>query len=154
MDTRKEQVQLLQMHLSSIRKIAGWTTEQFGDKIGVTKQTISNLENNKTPLSVTQYIAIRAVLDYEIQSTSDNEVLAQVVEILLNRKDEFTDEEFEKISESVGTIAATASGGVASGVLRALSVGLLGGIKAIPLVGIGGAIANSEWLARLLKEKK
>lgn len=53
--------------LSSIRKIAGWTAATLGDKIGVTKQTISNLENQKSPMTFTQYIAIRAVLDAEVE---------------------------------------------------------------------------------------
>ena len=59
-------IERLQDNLALIRKAGGWSAEEFGDMIGVTKQTISNLENKKTPLSKTQYIAIRAVLDYEI----------------------------------------------------------------------------------------
>ena len=66
-DQRQKQINRLQENLSSIRKIAGWTAEVLGNKIGVTKQTISNLENNKTPMNFTQYIAIRSVLDAEIE---------------------------------------------------------------------------------------
>ena len=58
----------LQNNLLLIRNAGGWTAEVFGDMIGVTKQTISNLENKKTEMTKTQYIAIRAVLDYEICS--------------------------------------------------------------------------------------
>ena len=50
----EEIISFLQDNLSSVRKIAGWTTEEFGDKIGVTKQTISNLENKKTAMTRTQ----------------------------------------------------------------------------------------------------
>ena len=46
MDTTKNEIIKLQTHLLSIRKIAGWTAQELGQKIGVTKQTISNLENN------------------------------------------------------------------------------------------------------------
>lgn len=153
MDTKKEQIQLLQKHLSSIRKIAGWTSEQLGDKIGVTKQTISNLENSKTQMSLTQYIAIRAVLDYEIQTNKENVVLAQVVEILLNRNEEFTDEEREKISESVETIAATASGGIVGASLSAVTASLLGGELGLPIAAIGGVAASTVWLSKILKKK-
>lgn len=153
MDTKKEQIQLLQKHLSSIRKIAGWTSEQLGDKIGVTKQTISNLENSKTQMSLTQYIAIRAVLDYEIQTNKENVVLAQVVEVLLNRNEEFTDEEREKISESVETIAATASGGIVGASLSAVTASLLGGVLGLPIAAIGGVAASTVWLSKILKKK-
>ena len=64
-------IKKLQVNLSSIRKIAGWTAQDLGKKIGVTKQTISNLENQKTEMTVTQYIAIRTVLDYEIENNKD-----------------------------------------------------------------------------------
>ena len=71
-DQRQKQINRLQENLSSIRKIAGWTAEVLGNKIGVTKQTISNLENNKTPMNFTQYIAIRSVLDAEIEQNKEN----------------------------------------------------------------------------------
>lgn len=74
------------------------------------------------------HIAIRTVLDYEIQTNKENVVLAQVVEVLLNRNEEFTDEEREKISESVETIAATASGGIMGASLSAVTASLLGGV--------------------------
>lgn len=79
-------------NLSAVRKIAGWTSEQLGEKIGVTKQTISNLENEKTKMTLTQYIAIRSIIDYEIQTNKENSVLPQVVEVLLNHYDEYSEE--------------------------------------------------------------
>lgn len=82
---REKQVDNLQSNLSAIRKVAGWTAEQLGDKIGVTKQTISNLENNRTKMTITQYIAIRSILDYEISNNQENIILPKVVEILLDR---------------------------------------------------------------------
>ena len=46
-DIRVRQVERLQENLATLRKLAGWTAEELGDKIGVTKQTISNWENYK-----------------------------------------------------------------------------------------------------------
>ncbi|MEK3865853.1 helix-turn-helix transcriptional regulator [Paenibacillus sp. FSL H7-0716] len=156
METKSEQntqIACLQKNLSAIRKIAGWTSEQLGERIGVTKQTISNLENAKTPMTLTQYIAIRSIIDFEMQTNKENTVLPQVVDVLLNREEEYTDEEREKISESVRTIAATASGGIGGTALAAVSVGLLGGILGTPLLAIGGVVAGSTWLAKILKGK-
>lgn len=87
LEQRQKQINRLQKNLSSIRKIAGWTAEVLGNKIGVTKQTISNLENKKTPMNFTQYIAIRSVLDAEIEQNKENKVLPQVIAILLDSGD-------------------------------------------------------------------
>ncbi|MEN3006032.1 helix-turn-helix transcriptional regulator [Dehalobacterium formicoaceticum] len=157
METKNQrtfQITCLQKNLSAIRKIAGWTAEQLGEKIGVTKQTISNLENGKTPMTLTQYIAIRAVIDYEIQTNKENTVLPQVVEVLLNRDEEYSDEEREQISENVKTIAATAAGGITGASLAAVSAGLLGGVLGLPIAALGGIAASTVWLSKVIKEKK
>ena len=150
---RAVQIACLQKNLSAIRKIAGWTAEQLGEKIGVTKQTISNLENEKTPMTLTQYIAIRSVIDFEIQSNKGNLVLPQVVEILLDRYEEYSDEDREQIFEKIRTVAATASGGITGASLAAVSAGLLGGIVGFPVVAVGGVVASAVWLSKLLNGK-
>ena len=135
-DQRQKQINRLQENLSSIRKIAGWTAEVLGNKIGVTKQTISNLENNKTPMNFTQYIAIRSVLDAEIEQNKENKVLPQVIAILLDSDNELDNDEYEEIQKSVETVSAVASGGIKGAALlsalTALSpvvIGLLSSVK-------------------------
>ncbi|MGH2232989.1 helix-turn-helix transcriptional regulator, partial [Enterococcus faecalis] len=132
---RQLQINRLQQNLSSIRKIAGWSAETLGNKIGVTKQTISNLENKKTPMTFTQYIAIRAVLDAEIETNKDNEALPKVISILLDSVDSIDDNEYKDVQKSVATVTATASGGVASSAL----LGLLGAISPLAVSLIGTA---------------
>lgn len=135
-DQRQKQINRLQENLSSIRKIAGWTAEVLGNKIGVTKQTISNLENNKTPMNFTQYIAIRSVLDAEIEQNKENKVLPQVIAILLDSGDELDNDEYEEIQKSVETVSAVASGGIKGAALLSaltalspLVIGLLSSVK-------------------------
>jgi transcriptional regulator with XRE-family HTH domain len=147
------QIACLQKNLSSIRKIAGWTSEKLGERIGVTKQTISNLENGKTPMTLTQYIAIRSILDFEIQSNKENTVLPQIIEILLNRDEEYTEEEREKISENVKALAATAAGGIGGAALARVSAGLIGGVLGASVIAIGGIVASSIWLSKILNDK-
>ena len=86
-DERVLRIKRLQDNLSVVRKIAGWTTEQLGNKIGISKQTISNLENNKNPLTFARYIATRTILDYEIETSTTNGVLPKAVTILLDSAD-------------------------------------------------------------------
>ena len=136
LEQRQKQINRLQKNLSSIRKIAGWTAEVLGNKIGVTKQTISNLENKKTPMNFTQYIAIRSVLDAEIEQNKENNVLPQVIAILLDSGDEWDNDGYEEIQKSVETVSAVASGGIKGAALLSaltalspLVIGLLSSVK-------------------------
>jgi transcriptional regulator with XRE-family HTH domain len=158
-EKKKKQIELLQQNLCSIRKIAGWTAEQFGEKIGVTKQTISNLENSKTPMSLTQYIAIRSILDYEIESNQENTVLRQVIDILVDKGAELEEENYSEIRETVDTVAASASNGKTGASLEKIFISLLTsslGISTLKTLGI--ALGHSEimtktaiWLKKILK---
>lgn len=114
-----EMIIRLQDNLSIIRKIAGWTTEELGKRIGVTKQTISNLENNKTKMTLTQYIAIRTILDYEIQMNTKNVLLKKVVDILLD-EESISEEDNLKIKKTMETIAAAMAGGADPDVLQSI----------------------------------
>lgn len=138
-EKKQKKVQLLQQNLCSIRKITGWTAEQLGEKIGVTKQTISNLENSKTQMNLTQYIAIRSILDYEIESNRDNIALPQVINILVDKGTELEEENYSEIRETVDTVAASASSGKAGVSLAKIFITLLTtpkGISALATLGI------------------
>ena len=148
---REIQIKRLQQNLSPIRKISGWTAEVLGDKIGVTKQTISNLENNKTLMSFTQYIAIRSVLDYEIANNEENEVLPKVVALLLDCEDELDEADYSKVQDVVGTVAATAAGGMSTDKIEMVFDVLM---KSLPFVAplIGVIIGTStNWPKKLFK---
>ena len=144
MDIAKNEIRKLQTHLLSIRKIAGWTAQELGEKIGVTKQTISNLENNKTEMTLTQYIAIRTVLDYEIANNPENTVLPQVIHLLL---DADTPEESQpQVNHAITALTAAAAGGIGVSGLVELSSSLLSGLVGGPIVGVA---LTTSWMARL-----
>lgn len=168
-ENKDSQVLLLQQNLAAIRKIAGWTAEQLADRIGVTKQTISNLETGRTPMNLTQYIAIRAILDHEIETNKENTVLPQVVTILVDKGDELNEEDYRKLKDAINTVSISAAGGVTGATLASIFAGLLGGIPAsgtiLGVVGlalgplgviggtIGGAVAGT-WLNKILRQRK
>lgn len=160
------QLYLLQQNLSSIRKIAGWTAEELGSKIGVTKQTISNLENNKTTMTLSQYIAIRTVIDYQIENDPGNTVLPQAVKILLDGHETISSEEYAKAKKAIETAALSAAGGVSGVTLATIFSSVLGssaGVSALlsssvalgPLGFVaGGAVAGTAlWVKKLMKNK-
>ena len=76
------EIRIMQDNLSDLRKIAGWTAEILAGKLGITKQTISNLETQKVKLSRIQYIAIRAVFECEVAANSKNTTLRKVMRVL------------------------------------------------------------------------
>ena len=80
--TDEQNIESVQENLQLIREIGGWTIPEFGKLIGVSNQTIRNLENGKTEknenykMSKTQYLAIRTVLEDAIVLKEDNETLS------------------------------------------------------------------------------
>lgn len=140
MSTDNRQIEKLQTNLSSLRKIAGWTAEDLGNELDVTKQTISNLETGKTKMSRVQYIAIRAVLDMKAKK---NENLSKAMNLVLN-DDDSTAKEQEKNEEKVKTVAAATNKGV--------SADMLGAILGASVASITMSIL--EWLPELLKKDK
>ena len=147
-DERTRQIARLQDNLSAIRKIAGWSAADLGDKIGVTKQTIGNLENGKTKMGFPQYVAIRTALDMEIEDNPDNELLPKVVAILLD-SDDLDEEGYREAAEITKTVAATASGGASAANLGIVFNSLLAATSALSpaLVVMLGANAASAAVA-------
>lgn len=102
------QIIRLQENLSSIRKIAGWTANDLGEMLDVSKQNISNLENAKIKMSVAQYVAIRHFLDYYIIHNSKNETLPLVINLLLDHT-EIEGKEYNNLKCTVHDISVAAS---------------------------------------------
>ena len=146
------EIEKLTQSLPSIRKIAGWSSEDLGELIGVTKQTISNIETRKSTMSKTQYIAIRTIIDYEIAEHPENELLGKVVAILLDSED--TPEDKQKAKATIEMLDKTSKAAISSGALA--GVGALLAVLANPVVApaIGSAIlASSKWLKKIITKE-
>ena len=126
------EINKLQDNLPALRKLAGWTAEELGTKVGVTKQTISNLETKHTDMSKIQYIAIRSVLDYRAQT---NQNLGKALHLVLDDRDASEAEHKEHV-ERVKTVAAATAAGVNSTTLGAI-------------LGVA-AVALGAWLAAII----
>ena len=116
--------QILQDNLKSIREILNWTSADLGDLIGVTKQTISNLETKNSKLTKLHYIAIRTVVDFEIEklksTDSDRaERACMLLEVLSKAETENLD--FDEISQASKLIVSSTSAAIAGAIIAALS---------------------------------
>ena len=124
--------QILQDNLKSIREILNWTSADLGDLIGVTKQTISNLETKNSKLTKLHYIAIRTVVDFEIEklksADSDRAERAEMLlEVLSKAEEENLD--FDEISQASKLIVSSKSAAIAGKIIGALVPILLIGLN-------------------------
>lgn len=142
-----EKILRLQKNLSIIRNLAGWTAEDLGENIGVTRQTITNLEKSqKRSMTKTQYIAIRAVLDYEI-AHSNNETLANAISVLVDA-DDLSEEQKQKVEETVTRISSTKSRRVND---RIVKEGIIALITAIGVVTLSKQVTSKSTQMTTLK---
>ena len=115
--------QILQDNLKSIREILNWTSADLGDLIGVTKQTISNLETKNSKLTKLHYIAIRTVVDFEIEKLkSTDSDRAKRAEMLLEvlSKAEAENLDFDEISQASKLIVSSTSAMIAGKIIGTL----------------------------------
>lgn len=148
----EEEIAKLQRNLSLIRNAGGWTMQQFGDMIGVTKQTICNLEKDfkDTPtMSLTQYLAIRTVLDYEIKEHPNNELLKSTVNLCLNT-DKISKNDSDKMKAFVS--GAKKSGLDEEAIIA--GVAALLGITVAALISPTAITTAGNWVAKLLFDRK
>ena len=145
----QDDIERLQTNLQTIRQAGGWSTSAFGDLLGVSKQTVCNLENGISKMNKLQYIGIRVILDYEIKQHPENEVLAYAVRVLLD-SDRLTEEEKTKAKNAV----AYASGAKKVGLDAAtISAGLAAILGVISLSTYLAGFETINWLTALMKKK-
>lgn len=158
------EIERLQDKLLLIRRTVGWTAEEFGDRIGVTRQTINNLEAKRNKLTKTQYIAIRAILDAEmVQSPEDTEMLRCLLDVFVDNPDKYDKKDREELLEKANMLTPSILAGTTTrkavskelvGIAGAMGIMSLAAISAIPIVGAGVAVGTSAWLAKALKDKE
>ena len=64
--TEEDKIKRMQKNLYLLRASLGLTGDEFGNYIGVTRQTISNIESGRANLTKTQYLAIRYAVGVNI----------------------------------------------------------------------------------------
>ncbi|SEP84101.1 Helix-turn-helix [Lachnospiraceae bacterium RM5] len=155
-----DEVNRLQDNMLLIRRAAGWTAEEFGRRIGVTRQTINNLEAKRNKLNQTQYIAIRTVLDAEINAyPEETEILKCLLEVFIDNPENYDLNAREELLAKANMLTPSILAGTTSraDVSKELvkitgALGIASAIAPIALPLIGGG--STAWLMKILKEKK
>lgn len=156
MDKRISVLCIMQKYLPILRKINGWTTEELGKRIGVTKQTISNLENRKVVMTKTQYLALRTVFEYEIRVVDDNMVLKRVMAILFYDDAKLSTETEEQLYEALENLSAAATGGIRGNQLAMLATTLLSPLKLPSGVNVNLDLKAPpyEWVSEIIQQEE
>jgi len=80
----EEYFEQLQDNLPSMRNLLGLTIQALGDKLGVSKQSISNYENKKTTMPKSHILLFYFFLEREIEMKKENGVLKLIYELVLS----------------------------------------------------------------------
>ncbi len=156
-----EEIQRMQDNLLLIRRTVGWTAEEFGEQIGVTRQTINNIENGRNKLTKTQYIAMRSVIEAEMAKHPDEtEMLRMLLDMLVDHPENYSKEDYDALLEKANMIAPSILTGTATRanvskewMKAAGAVGVIAaGVAALPVAGVplAGAIIGG-WLGKAVK---
>lgn len=152
------EIERLQSVLLLVRRSVGWTTAEFGDRIGVTRQTINNLERGRNNLTKTQYIAMRSVLDAEIAKFPDDTVMLRfILDAFVDHPEKYSNEDKEKMLNKANLLAPAISAGTSSRedvskewLAAVTSIGVItGAIAGLISIGLG---VTSEWLSKILSD--
>ena len=95
-----QEVKRFEENFSIIRKAVGWSAAEFGDRCGVTRQTINNIENKKYSLTKAKntYLAMRFVLNEEMAAhPKETEMLKDILDALVDNPEKFSKEELDTI---------------------------------------------------------
>lgn len=80
-EARQALVENFQNSMKAIRLLMGYSIIELAEYVGVTRQTINNLESGKSKMSVMQFLSIAAVVDNYIAAHGD---MYQAIETILD----------------------------------------------------------------------
>ena len=110
-----DEIKRLQKYLLLVRRTVGWSAEEFGERIGVTRQTINNIESGRNKLTKTQYIAMRSVLDAEIASYPDEtEILRLILDVFVDNPEKYNGEDRERLLNQANMMTPSILAGATS----------------------------------------
>lgn len=103
-------IKRMQENLLLIRRSAGWSATQLGSRIGVSRQTINNIESGKFKLTQPIYMAIRYVLDIEIKENPDDTLMLKgLLDMLIDNPEKYAFDEVKDLKEEAELISSAIS---------------------------------------------
>ena len=150
----EDEIKRFQNMLLLIRKSMGWSAEEFGDRIGVSRQTINNLECNppRSELTKTQYIAMRTILSKEIsENDSETKILQDLLDVCIDNPDKYdsrTKDDVEKRARALVPAIVSKDLSRKEANIQWKELFAVAGAFAAGVV-VGASFNNTEWLNKL-----
>lgn len=140
-----DEVMRLQKNLPTLRACANWSVQDFADMLGVTRQTISNLEKKDggTNMSKVQYLAIRSLFSYEIEKNG-NKKLSDLLYYLVDHPEKLDQKNQSILSQQAKVLSSAIKGGASKSDVDDIWASIL---KAVGVAAIGTAISVTiDWI--------
>ena len=102
--TRDLQINRMQRALYCLRRFSGLGMRELGDKLGVTKQSISNWETGRAPLQRLHYMGIMLVLQIHVSKSPDTSQLIRYT-LGLVADDSITESVFDSAIDKLRLVA-------------------------------------------------
>ena len=142
-----DEIKRFQDNIILIRKVLGFSEKELGDSIGVTRQTINNIENKKTKLTKTQYLAMRKIImDEREKNNEENKILVCVLDAIVDNPQDYTAEQRKNILEKANLLAPA--------IITKSNTKKEASIEYLKLLGIlgGGSIVIGGIVGKLIEE--
>ena len=109
------EIQRMQDNLLLIRRAIGWTASEFGEQIGVTRQTINNIESGRNKLTKIQYIAMRSVIDAEIVKHQEETKMVKIIlDMLIDHPENYSKADYNELLEKANLMSPSILAGAAT----------------------------------------
>ena len=109
------EIQRMQDNLLLIRRAIGWTASEFGEQIGVTRQTINNIESGRNKLTKIQYIAMRSVIDAEIVKHQEETKMVKILlDMLIDHPENYSKADYNELLEKANLMSPSILAGAAT----------------------------------------
>ena len=146
------EIQRMQDNLLLIRRAIGWTASEFGEQIGVTRQTINNIESGRNKLTKIQYIAMRSVLDAEIVKHQEETKMVKILlDMLIDHPENYSKADYNELLEKANLMSPSILAGAAtretvSKEWMKTAGAIVAGTMAVGAPIVGAAVGG--WLAK------
>ena len=109
------EIQRMQDNLLLIRRAIGWTASEFGEQIGVTRQTINNIESGRNKLTKIQYIALRSLIDAEIVKHQEETKMVKILlDMLIDHPENYSKADYNELLEKANLMSPSILAGAAT----------------------------------------
>ena len=109
------EIQRMQDNLLLIRRAIGWTASEFGEQIGVTRQSINNIESGRNKLTKIQYIAMRSVVDAEIVKHQEETKMVKILlDMLIDHPENYSKADYNELLEKANLMSPSILAGAAT----------------------------------------